>query len=61
MFWSSAADWEILHWVGWFSIIRDFLLQTKPSVLSLHSLGKVRTGCFGAGAGSLSSPTSPLP
>lgn len=60
MFWSSAADWEVLHWVDWFSITRDFPLQSASSVIS-HSLREVGTGCFGAGAGSLSSPTSPLP
>lgn len=44
MFWSRAGDWEILCWVSWFSIIRDFLLQSEPSVLSLRNLGKVGTG-----------------
>lgn len=39
MVWSSAAGWVILHWVGWLSIIRDFLLQSEPSVL-----GKLRKG-----------------
>lgn len=43
-FWIRAGDWEILCWLSCFGVIRDFLLQSEPSMLSLCNLGKVGTG-----------------
>lgn len=49
--------WGISHWLGWF--IRDFPLQSEPSVPSLHRKGEVEW--FATGTAPLPFPMSPLP